>query len=288
MIQFNATRFGRVLRWEFYANCHSYLRNTLAMSGAMAFFYIVNQISWEKSQYMLDFQRDTFAQMYVSGQTGITLTVAMAVGFFLMANVFKPFRHKRQRIGLLMLPASNLEKFVARVLAVTLSIVAMLTVAFSVADLAQYLASYIIRTPFHTFIMGNLMAYLHEAFVTRSLIEVNGTPVCFDIGVLLWPLLLLQHSFLLLCGTFFRRNAAACTVFVYILVGTLLFSGGIYGGFYIDDHFDNTQTQLTQGLANVLVYGGACLLTALSMLFYRLAYVLFRRFQVINNRVINI
>ena len=162
MKNFSIQRFGVLLRYDIVQNLRSYVFLMLGLFLAHFFaqlsVYYFSLKGWTQlSEGKVDsVLSDAYACAWV-----VTL-MSMVLGLsFSFANL----KSKSKRIAYLMLPASNLEKYLSRVLIFTVGIVVLNVVTFFVADVARMVA--LLAMPAHMGVMcGEIVKKLLELFVT--------------------------------------------------------------------------------------------------------------------------
>ena len=197
------------------------------------------------------------------------ISAVLAMSLFIIATfIISDLGKRQQRINEMMLPATNLEKFLARVILVSVVYPLLIAIAFIAADGLQQLTTMLI------FYGGraSLVATWYEYCQSSS----TGSP--------LWvraEIVLLTNSFTLLGGMFFRKVAwlkTLISLFVIIIgiaMSLTTFAYLLYE--YTDYELVLTNNALTTVISNLICIG-------LTVLMYWSSYKLYTRLQVINNR----
>ena len=74
------------------------------------------------------------------------ITMGFSIGyFFFVSNIMSDLQRRQDRIGEIMLPATNLEKFVARILYVSIGYLVLCIAALVVGDVLQQIVSMVIH-----------------------------------------------------------------------------------------------------------------------------------------------
>ncbi|MDE7455705.1 MAG: hypothetical protein K2M96_03255 [Prevotella sp.] len=256
MKRFDITRFGHTLRWSLTMDRGWFLRTTLSWTVMLTLMFLL-------------FTCFTFI-VKDDGHTGYevstVLFVATVVAILLLGPsfMFVSMTNRHADQTLLMLPASNLEKYLARYSYWLLSL-PCLAVAFLTADLLQ-------------FVVNTLTGNDNATLVMSIIVEVWGripddVPREEGLTSLLFALWL--HSFYALGATFFRAHKYNYVLTSVVLVLVLMLTGIMQGKIVIDE----------------LLYHHRCYcnwtLLGLSVFNFWLSYRLFRRTQVIG-KFINI
>ena len=184
--------------------------------------------------------------------------------FFVLGTFFiQDLEGHQQRINELMLPATNLEKFVARVLLVAVIYPLTICAAFIVADGLQLLISMLIA-PEESFSM--VVAY----FDSNSSIGDS----------LLWDKVLstlMSYSIAIFGGLLFRKLAWLKSIVIYFVVIILSFIGFFYLKIFLYESTDYEVVFIENPYASLISIG-------VSLLMFWSSYKIFTHLQVINNR----
>ena len=202
------------------------------------------------------------------------------IGFLMFEPcfIFSNLKRKQPRLNFFMLPATNLEKYIARFLTVVLLWTLCCIIGFVVADLLQWLLSFLIHPEATGLVMSQISGL--KPFGLFSISESgsgNMSVPCLIVFIVL--LILLFHSFCLLGGTFFRRHSWMLTVVLFIVLNIILVATA-----------SNMLAKINMQPLNPNVL--LSILSAICVLFimfnYWASYTIFRRMQIINNKWINL
>jgi putative membrane protein len=187
------------------------------------------------------------------------------VVFFMLGTFFiQDLEGRQQRINELMLPATNLEKFVARVLLVAVIYPLAICASFIVADGLQQLISMIIA---HGERMSMVVAYFDiDTYVSAD------SP--------LWTQALstlMIYSIAIFGGLLFRKLAWLKSIVIYFVVIILSFIGFYYLKMYLYEYTDYEVVFIENPYASLISIG-------VSLLMFWSSYKIFTHLQVINNR----
>ena len=190
------------------------------------------------------------------------------VFFVLGAFFIQDLEGHQQRINELMLPATNLEKFVARVLLVAVIYPLAICASFIVADGLQQLISMIIA---HGERMSMVVAYFDiDTYVSAD------SP--------LWTKALStlsNYSIAIYGGLLFRKLAWLKSIVVYFVVIILFFIGFFFLKLYLYEYTDYEVVLIGDSYSSMISIG-------VSLLMFWSSYKIYTRLQVINNRWRNI
>jgi glucan phosphoethanolaminetransferase (alkaline phosphatase superfamily) len=266
MKNFNTTRFINLLQWQF-AWSKKKLLYMVAGCAAAIIIPALLTISLTRSA----FNADNLGGFICA----FTFVYFMTSGALIASNI----GNKRQRIALFSLPATKLEKFLARYL--------HLVVIIPLAALLGIIAGDAIQALFSLIVAGNCDSVFISLFQDHGSIVSSGGYS----GTVAVLLLLLGHSFMLLCGTIFRRHAWIKTMIaqgvVAIIVSTVIAIIGITAAMSLDKIFGPDQYNVVfasdgyQIAAQILFLA---FLVAGIIASYWGAFRIYSRMQAVNNQ----
>ena len=189
--------------------------------------------------------------------------------FFVLGTFFiQDLEGRQQRINELILPATNLEKFVARVLLVAVIYPLAICASFIVADGLQQLISMIIA---HGERMSMVVAYFDiDTYVSED------SP--------LWTKALStlsNYSIAIYGGLLFRKLAWLKSIVVFFIVIILFLIGYFFLRLYLYEYTDYEVVLIGDSYDSMISIG-------VSLLMFWSSYKIYTRLQVINNRWRNI
>ena len=279
---FNLNRFILLTKWETLTEKKDYIRCTVGVAIALTFLFCIYILSLKmhgfNSQSLADREYIFYHLIHsLGGMAVMTLFFSLTLG---ASFIFMNMRNKQQRIAYLMQPSSNLEKYLARYLHVTIGYFLCLCVSLIFADIMQYLFS---------------LAILEGGFA-KSVIAWIFSPEDnnFNVNGIEFPMIYLYvgfitmcihvNSFWVFCGTLYRRNAWLFTLCTQFVLGFLL----IFININVFDYMSLIFSNMTEYNYHYFFWTGVILSWALSALLYWGSYKLFCRMQVINNKWLNI
>lgn len=142
---FSPARFWRLVRWDVMTNWKSYLMWFLGTYSLLTLILIFETNEFadmqvmrsDKHSYEVCFQ---YTQWNLARELlGRSLAIAYLAVLFLASGFMNQMHSKGGRTTYLMLPASNLEKFLCRTLIIVTSSLLFTTAGFALADLTRYL-----------------------------------------------------------------------------------------------------------------------------------------------------
>ena len=271
---FQFSRLLMVMRWDMFTNLKSYLNMMLGMTFALLPFFIMQLYQLSK-QYQLF--PDTIDLSYW-GMSQYVLMIFSIAMYMMATQIFMVMKTTGQREQFLMLPASNLEKYISRFLFSTLGAAVAMITAIVVSDLVQLIFSFVLLPGHHQSVCLSIMALLWKIWTT--FIESIDSAGALMLSLLIMTCGVLVHSFFILCGTLFRKHT--------IVVSGILFIVMIYLVIYVIESVSDTITTYLMHGDNSWLFSLLIAELLLAGFQYWLSYKVFTRMQVICNRWINL
>ena len=278
METFNIKRFGNVctrlvmLRKKEYFNI--FLAITLFV--ALICIFACNPFSGEA--------KETLEYAYSFFQV-VGSIYAFAVVFIIVngANIIRDLKTKQQRIDELVLPATNLEKFTARVLASTVLVLILVVAGIVAGDILQMLINMLL----HKGTFGSISLY-----ATKQMYSMMETNILAIENVAHKPIrfmfvltLISSNAFYLLGGMLFRKTAWLKTTLAVIVISIALFSMFV-GYAYVVYGYTNYVVYMPEWMQES--WFNITLLIVQTCACYYFAYRIYCRLQAINTRWLNI
>ena len=278
METFNIQRFGNVctrlvmLRKKEYFNI--FLAITLFV--ALICIFACNPFSGEA--------KETLEYAYSFFQV-VGSIYAFAVVFIIVngANIIRDLKTKQQRIDELVLPATNLEKFTARVLASTVLVLILVVAGIVAGDILQMLINMLL----HKGTFGSISLYATKqmySMMETSIIAIENVahkPIRF----MFLLTLISGNAFYLLGGMLFRKTAWLKTTLAVIVISIALFSMFV-GYAYVVYGYTNYVVYMPEWMQES--WFNITLLIVQTCACYYFAYRIYCRLQAINTRWLNI
>ena len=275
MTNFNIQRFGRTLKWSAVMTRKEVLANAAMMFFAMFFPFIVQMLT-SYDQPILQAVVNLDAAMRVC--IFIYFVVSMIGGSWLFNNM----KTKEQRITFKMLPATDLEKYVARALYATVVWWLMGLAAFCLADVLRMFISLIAGIGVVKSTIPDFFAEYFGSSVNSSFYAEYGcTTFYVALLAMLYAWGFWVHSLYILGGAFFRRHQFVLTSLVHLVLIMVFTPLLVHFVKTVDNAFFNNWKL-------VLAWSGAVVFAALGVLDWWLSYKIFRRMQVVNNKWVNL
>lgn len=292
---FNINRFGRTLRWLVSVNFRKLLLwfagSVLAVFLGEIIFKVMNP--YGNPQSML---RD-FSQF-------LTM-ILILVSVIMVSSIVSSINEKRKREAFLMLPASNLEKFLSLLVYSTVICIAVAFLAIVLGDALRMFSYWAVGyqgMPYEgesyyysvksdeygevfwwSSVIPMLIKNITPAIVVSAPLPVDFVVVqwAFIIGMILWV-----HSTYILGGTLLRKYSFVGTSVFVILLDTLIIRLIIASGMTMfHTQWDNGELiEYEIGAVSWIIAFASPILSALN---YWASFQIFKRFELITNKWLN-
>lgn len=266
---FSLTRLGLLLKREYSVNWKQHVYRLLAIYGT---FLVVLFFTLLTTEAIIP------SVVTIHNFSGVVAFVCAVVSTVYLSQMMKPMETKTSRINYLMLPATNAEKFVSRLLMATVGFWITAIIALALATASRYLfmpLMHVNQGLYHP-MFGKVMVEIFDFGGPN--ITLNGTAMLsnFEGGMLILMFVVWSYSVYMLGGNIWYKNAfiktvAAMTVLT-ILGYVVLFS--LISAF---------ESEITKEIFTILLNTATGVFTVLSIVNIWLSYRLFRRAQVIRN-----
>lgn len=267
MTQFNIQRMKQYAQWQLASHRAILLKITGVVTSIfiLKYFFINFATDWD-----LRSQGDDLSILWI------------ACFAFCGVFVFPNLSSKQNRTSLLMLPASNAEKFVTSYIGVLLTCFFVPLVSFIAADMIQWVLSLAID-----YKEAVLLTPLALSKTFRLLSHFGGENWWMSWVAI--PNVLWFHSFYLLSGLFFKKYRWLWGTITQGALVTLATSTIALGGFLFLDRLKDSDygIEILPWAGDALAYATSIFFLLLTVLNYWLSFRIFKRLQVINNRFFN-
>lgn len=275
---FDLHRLGMVVRWSILSEWKGFAGGIIGLGIAIALYCLISLFTIKalgESGYMVA------EELYASRGCGFIGGIAFIAFYVLASCIFSNMKTKLKRENFLMLPASNLEKFVARILLTTAGAVVGIFCSLVIGDILQFLFSLFITPGFH--------ASITWAVVKEAALNLFSPTDNWLATIALYFFLLFAHSFATLGGTFYRKLPVlltACTSIVLcIILGIIVNKLGEAGILNFNLNIDLSRGNTTDICFTATI---AIVFLALSAFNYWASYKVFCRMQIICNKWLNL
>lgn len=267
MKNFQFNRFINTLRWQL-TERRSYL--TFAAAGFIAIAIPTLLVPLLTGAFF----RDTYPQYAES----LSTLMLIAYGWYMVtcgSLIVSELGNKRNRISAFMLPASRLEKFVARYLILTIGLPLAAGIGYAAGDLLQMAANQVVfgycRSSVAIFVVT-----LHDMLPRLSL---NFDDTLLALELMVW----FPHSLFLIAGTLFRRHAWVLSNLLMFVLSALLSTAVLWGAKTL---FYSLAPDGIYSVGVIMLYMMA--LAAVIAFNYWVAYRIYSRMQAVNNKWFNL
>ena len=266
MKNFNMTRFGRVLKLDFVEGRKAMMWGALCMLLLYLFFfwfaYNIGYHSSNVTDWDLHIRR-------ICESVGVFSMMAMYIYFLITAStLYRGEQKKQHRIALLMLPATNLEKFLSRWIYMLVFMLVGGVLTIVLADCIHIIWLQIAGHPVHSMTKA-LLHSLPQASIYNPVVEIVEVYIVF----------VAFHSFYLLGGLFFKKFHFIATSVVFAIVfSALVWTVNSFG-------YRDTPAQSDPTMTYIL-WGG--FFASITIVCTWLAYWLFCRWQVVTHKFANV
>ena len=278
MENFNIQRFGNVCSRLVMIRKKEYFRMFLGLMLVFTFFSVLacNPFKLEA----LSDETYKLAFLKISGFIGVISAIYVVLSG---AMIISDLKTKQQRIDELALPATNLEKFVARAIGSTLLAVIILVVAFFVADLLQMLINMLL----HKGTFASITVAVKDTIM--KLEELDTLDVKKErsmlVSISMVMTLFATNAYYILGGMLFRKSAWLKASLAFVLLTIIVFS--LFVGYaYLVYKYTDYVAYIPEWLNNDL--GLVIFNTIQIVVCYYFAYRIYCRLQAINTRWLNI
>ena len=289
---FSFSRLGLVMKRDLMENWKKNLYALLGLTFAFLITYLAMMGSYEDASI-------SALKAYVDSHVESFAIISFFALVFYASLIMNNMQTKEARLSYLMLPASPLEKFIARALYVTVGIVLMIFVASLLAEAAHWLFMPFFKdlpeelkvcvwpeawgkifdaiNPFQT---QNVYLNIVEGTDPSTWQQVEKS--LFFIYLMGYAASLWQHSIFVLGGNYFRKHPLIKTFAFMILVGILIgwactfidWDGLEWIADFIRSHSDRLTEEMVAGFISFIFF-------AFTALNWWLSYKLFTRRQVV-------
>lgn len=262
MIQFNIRRFAYLVRWSLSIDKRWFVKNTLAWMVAMTLVFLFFTCIVNINNNIGGIQ---------AYKTCVFMVIATSVALFVLGAtmMFNSMRGKHDDKRLMMLPASNLEKYVMRY-CYWILLLPCFVGAFLMADLLQFLINVL---------LGHDGAMLIVQCIADTIMQFHSSsavPGTFDVSAVM--ILVWLHSLYAVGATFFRSHKYNWILTSIALIALSIILGALWpesvAPMRIDEH---TPVSILRILCMVMA--------VLTVFDFWLSYRIFCRHQVIGRYV---
>lgn len=284
---FSFPRIAMVMKREIMENWKTNLYRFIGLYAAFALVMILNML--KVGSRVEDYQ--VMYNHYCSNIMASFIFIVGIASFVYAASIMENMMTKEQRIYFLMLPATMIEKFVARFLIVTLGVGIAIVVAASLAEITRYLILPLFNVPevFHRSVLYSLL----------TMFSIDGEQVYNGVGSGLnmgyhnwlgelcgWTFLIWSHSLYILGGNYWYKKPFFKTLGTLMVIFILCSVVSVHALTWVgEESMRNFGEWLEANLQwmtlNKLLTLGIAFFSAFTFFNWWLSYKLFTRSQVI-------
>lgn len=275
MNSIDINRFGKALRWVISVNFRSLLMWTLGL--ILGVFLGETMV---RAMITTTTPQETHTTGILAGFFVVYIIIGVVVG---ICNLFVELNKKPRRQAFLMLPATNLEKFLAASVYATVSGFVMMHLSFIVGDtLRVAFRALFYGDSWNTFIFPEL----------AKMMSFDGVAAYHTLGYRLMGLAFLVfgltwlHSFYTLGGTLFRKYAFVISSLVLVAGFTMLIW---FSKYHEINMFSNYYIEGVGRVEKVgtITYILTAFFAVFSIVNYWLSFHIFKGFELITNKWMN-
>lgn len=284
---FSFPRIAMVMKREIMENWKT---NLYRLIGIYAGFLLVMVFTMSKQASSYSDPQVAF-QHYCSNVLGAFVFIIGIFGIVYAANIMENMITKEKRIAFLMLPATMIEKFVARFLIVTVGLAVAVFVAASLAEITRYLLLPLFNVPetFHQSVLYNLlsMASVDGEQIYRGSGYAMNMPYQNWLGELCgWAFFVWSHSLYILGGSYWYKKPFFKTLGTLMLISILCSVLSVHIISWVGNDGMRSFAEWLEANSqwmtlNKLLSLGVAFFSAFTMFNWWLSYRLFTRSQVI-------
>ena len=289
MNSFSFNRFGKTLCWVLSVNQR---RMLYAVVGSIVGVFVGEMILLRLSNLY-----SPFIMLNQYGQVGAALFAL--VSLILVSTILSSVNEKRKREAFLMLPSSNLEKFLALMTYTSVVCVLGVFLAFVLGDSLR-MAWFWISGPYteaEVSYIGNPTEYYYWWSSAIPKMMDNLTPHILEADSCNWFYLVMYivviaaiavwtHSLLIIGGTLFRKYSFVISCLVFILFWVIF--GKTMQYFELSMFTSNWEDgKYVSGEVGIPAYILAVLLPLLAVFNYWASFHIFKNLQLITNKWLN-
>ena len=287
---FSFSRIAMVMKREIIENWKKNLYAFIGLYAAFALVVVGNMWGLSMNAENAFASPDIFFVRYCTNILGAFIFICLLGSLIYASGILDNMRNKEMRISFLMLPATMLEKYVARFLMATLGFIIAAIVGMLLAEVTRYILLPLFDLPdvFHSSALFKVFSMLtidgEQAFRGSYAFNMEYMPWLGEACG--WSFLIWSHSLYVLGGSFWYKRAflkTLGTLIVISILGSIITVQivewiGEEGMMGLHDWLEENFQWMT--LNKLLAFGGA-FFSAFTMFNWWLGYKLFTCSQVI-------
>ena len=212
MIQFNIHRFGKLAKWALTNDRSFYTKQALTMLTVLTLLFVCTTTGFFQVGSIEEYQANrAYQTCFIATLAAFLITIITGPSW-----MFSSMTGKHDLQTLLMLPASNFEKYLMRY-ATWLILLPLYLAAFFCADLTQYLVNVLLGNNYVMFVTNKV----YDTFTVDNYLPTHFWNSAIIVGFWL-------HSWYALGGTFFRSHKYAWILTTIALIVLFVFQSWIF------------------------------------------------------------
>ena len=275
MNSFDINRFGKALRWVISINFRSLLMWTL---GLILGVFLGETLV--RAMITTTTPQETRTTGILAGFFVVYIIIGVVVG---ICNLFVELNQKPRRQAFLMLPATNLEKFLAATVYATVSGFVMMHLSFVIGDtLRVVFRALFYGESWNSFIFPELAKMMSfDGLAAYHTLGYRLMGLAFFVCGLIWV-----HSFYTLGGTLFRKYTFVISSLVLVAGFTMLVW---FSKYHEINMFSNYYIEGVGRVEKVgtITYILTAFFAVFSIVNYWLSFHIFKGFELITNKWMN-
>ena len=275
MNSFSFNRFGKALRWVWSMNFRSLMMWT---TGFSLVIFFAEMMIWYLNTGMLTENIVGIILLF------ITIFFMIGVGASI-STMFSEVNKKPGREAFLMLPASNMEKFLSIVLYVTVVWTVCIFLSIAVGDTLRMVFRSLVSGDEWVSCLPRFVDSFAPSFLYRSIYQYTLSYKVMQV-VVLTAMIFWLHSFYTLGATLLRKYTFVLTSIAFMIIVALFgkmvsyYQRELFHAVWIGDHYVSQEV-------GTLAYVLAVVLPLLSVINYWASFHIFKGFQLITNKWTN-
>lgn len=275
MNNFNIQRFGKVFSRLMMINKREYIKGFLGFTLIFAAIFVLSCNPFRGEALT--------AAEYVDRLAGASTVYAIILGFIFVISgslVINDLKNKQLKIGEFMLPATNLEKFVARLLSATVLTMFLALLAFFAGDLLQMVFNMLLHKGTYASVTGMAVDVIKEF---KEVVLANEE--LYTSTIVFGAVMINTLGLYILGGMLFRKMAGLWTSVALVILSNIF--GALFFGFaYVLDRYTDYVVVIEDSTYMKCLTWGFIAVTTIGSVY--LAYRIFCKMQAVNTRWLNV
>lgn len=283
MKNININRLLLTIKWDLISNWKVSLRTTLSLMFGILCYFTLNMISTRGIN-----SQPEYSISHIDSLAAQAIPIYVLFMSIFASLIFSTIQTKQRRISLLMQPASNMEKFIARLLYSTVGGFIIFFVALFAADLLRALADFTLNQRYMGLVSVRAMKNIFFFFDDIVFFNADISQRISDMASWLLAVEIIAAGYMtfILGGTLFRRHPWIYTMGIIFIISYTV--GDIFVELDLTFYARRIFFQHNPISPTTLFILADVAFAALIVFELWASYKLFRRMQVINNKFTNL